>query len=165
MKLRDVTQKRLLGLMVLLALVPLEVGAAALSHEMLGWVEFAFYCLALLVNLPLLALVLWRPLLGSVAALVLFLVLVPYQAVLGVRLFRLQQEADRIIAFAYQNRLSAGGYPADLESYEPSRPELMRFFHYRLEPARGGFQLSYSVGSRNTGHLFAPELGWWYLED
>jgi hypothetical protein len=59
-----------------------------------------------LLNLPVLALVLWRPLLGSAAALVLFLFLVPHQAVLRVRIFRLQQEADRIIAFAYENRLS-----------------------------------------------------------
>lgn len=165
MALPDVTQNRLLGMMLLVVLVSLEAGAAALAYVTLGWLDCFLYCVAVILNVPLLLLVLWRPLPGALAALALFLLLVPYQAVLGVRLLGLQKEADEIVAYTYAHRLRTGEFPANLEGYETSRPELMRFFQYRLEPQRGGFQLSYWVGSRYTSHIFAPDLGWWYLDD
>lgn len=160
-----VTHKRLLGLLLVAVLGALEVGAAVLAYSTLGWLESFLFFVALLLNVPILLLVLWRPLPGAVVALGLFLVLVPFQMVLGARLLGLQQEADEIVAFAYEHRLRTGEFAADLASYEASRPELMRFIHYGLESRRGGFQLSYSVGSPATSHVFSPKTGWFYVDD
>lgn len=156
---------RILGLLLLLVLLPLEFAAADLTFETVGEVASALSFLLLVLDLPIFVLILRRPLVGALTALALATAIVPRQVVLGLRLQGLRQEAAAIVGYAYEHHLTTGEFPPDLEGYESRRPQLMRFVGYEADSDRSGFFLHYWVGTPSTSHWYSPASGWGYYPD
>jgi len=158
--------KRWLLALLMLVLVPLEVACAYLAFETLGEVTSMLYFIAVVVNLLFILLAIRRPDAAAVGAFVLGLVIIPYQAVLGQRLIRVQAEAARIVSYAYEERLESGEFPADLAGYVFHDPGTESYIqNYSLSDEYRGFVLAYRVGTENTSHTYSPKDGWSYYPD
>lgn len=155
----------LIGL-VAIVVVALEVVSARLAYETLGAGASTLYGLATAINLPFILLAFRRRLLAIAGIVLLALVIVPYQFVLAERLWRVQTEAARIVAYAYETRVSASAYPtslADYSFYDSTTEPFVK--EYGLDAAAGGFILCYSVGTESTSHCYSPKNGWTYYAD
>jgi hypothetical protein len=146
--------------------VSVELVCAQLAYETLGEVDRGIYWMVIALNLPLLVLALWRMPAAGVGVLILALIIVPYQVVLADRLWRVQNEAAQIVHYVQQERLANGSYPADLSGYVYRDPDMARYIQaYQLSAERGGFLLTYRVGTVNTSHSYSPRHGWQYYPD
>jgi hypothetical protein len=61
-------------------------------------------------------------------AVLLALVIVPYQFWQGYRLWQLQGEAAAVVTHVYEEKLATGEYPESLAGYEFVRPQLASRF-------------------------------------
>lgn len=147
--------------------VLVELAAAWLAHRTIGAVTSALLFLAVGLNLmPIVLHAARRPSLSVLAALAVFVAIVPYQALLGHRLLGLQEEAGKVVSYLYDVRLRTGEYPADLSSYSFHDPGLRPFFQeYRRGADLGGFGLYWYVGTPSTSHFYQPRQGFGYYAD
>lgn len=149
-------------------LAPLEAASVYVAYHTLGESPCLLYGLIVVAgNLGVLLLA-WRSRrTAAVAALLLALAVVPYQAALAVRLHRVQAEAARIVSYAYEQRLRAGAYPVDLTGYAFQDTAMRPFIQgYECnETDCGGFCLFYRVGTESTSHSYSPRNGWGYYPD
>jgi hypothetical protein len=157
----------MLFVLLMCILVPVEVACALLSYHTLGETAPFWYFAGIALNLVFAFIALANPRLAGMAAIVLALVIVPYQLVMGDRLLRLQAESARIVTFAYEEKAKTGKFPADLSAYQFADPEVKRFIQtYEAGPkVQGEFLLSYRVGSKSTSHWYSPATGWGYHPD
>jgi hypothetical protein len=95
----------------------------------------------------------------------LALAVVPYQFWLSWRLHQLQGEAAAVVAYAYEQKLATGEYPANLAAYAFEDPSLASHFSYTRDSAECAFLVSYYVGTPNTSHSYCPSFGWSYYPD
>ncbi len=157
-----------LVLLIVLAvtMVGLEFVAARLAYETVGAVASAIYWAAIGANLLFIPIAFRSKLLATVGIVLLGLVLIPYQFVLGERLWRVQLEASRIVAFAYETRISTSSFPTSLVEYVFDDPATEPFIQeYRSDAAGKEFILCYSVGTESTSHCYSPQTGWTYYPD
>ncbi len=153
--------------LLLLLLIPVEMICAQAAYETIGEVANAFYWLLIILGngVVLIAALESRAIAGTLALLV-GLVIIPYQVVLMDRLSRVQAEAGRIVAYAHETKLRTGVYPADLTEYTYTDPPMKRFIqHYERSPWQGGFELVYRVGTEDASHWYSPDEGWMYYPD
>ncbi len=150
----------------LVTLILLEAVCALLTYETVGAVVSVLYWIGIGTNLILLLLA-FRSRRAAVAGILLLaLVLVPYQFALAGRLWRVQTEASRIVAYAFQTRIAQDAFPADLAGYTFHDPAAKPFIQeYRQASAAGGFVLCYYVGMPSTSHCYSPKDGWTYYPD
>ena len=147
-------------------LVLVEILCAQLAYETFGEVVRSVYLLVVALNVPLLILALWRMPAATIGMVALALLIVPYQVVLGQRLWRVQNEAAQIVHHAYGERLATGRYPRDLSGYVLRDPAMARLIQsYEPVEESGGFLLAYRVGTVNTSHTYSPLHGWQYYPD
>lgn len=147
-------------------LVPLEIGCAYLTFETLGEVTSSLYFLATGANLLFILWAIRSPTAAAVGALILGLLIIPYQLVLGDRLIRVQDEAARIVGYVYEQRLEGGEFPTDLAGYKFHDPAIQPYIQsYRRDKSVGGFSLYYRVGTVTTSHGYTPQHGWSYYPD
>jgi hypothetical protein len=152
--------------LLLLVVVPMELFCGFFAFRTLGEVTSIFYFLAIAMNLPLIAVAVKRPVMGAAGATVLALLVVPYQLYLGNRLFRVQSEATRIVAFAYSVKAEAGSFPSDLTAYAFRDEEMKQFIQqYSVFQGSREFQLVFRVGTTSTSHWFSSKDGWGYYPD
>ena len=153
-------------LLLLVILLPLELGCGILCFSTIGEVAsagvlfsaFVLNCACLLVfaagfrNFSMLL------------AVLLAIAIVPYHSVLGVRWWKVDQEAQKIVLFAYARHVEMGEYPSDLSDYEFHYPETKTLLRYSNRD--DGFFLKYYVGSQNTSHWYqAGWDSWFYYPD
>jgi hypothetical protein len=156
----------LLFILLMAVIVPLEVVCALLAYETIGEIASALYFLALGINLLFFLLAVRSRSLAALGAIILALLIIPYQVVLGQRLLRVQAEAARIVAFVYEHKVNSGEYPPDLDDYTYDDPEMKKYVQtYSLDESRGGFVLCYRVGTETTSHWYDPKNGWGYYPD
>ncbi len=157
-----------LGLLVALVitLISLEVVSAHIAYETVGAVASALYWAAIGINLPLFTIAFKSRRVAAIGLILWGLVLVPYQFALAGRLWRVQVEAARIVAFTYEAKISSGTFPADLAGYMFHDPTTRPFIEeYRPDAASGGFHLCYWVGTQSTSHCYSPGEGWTFYAD
>ncbi len=152
--------------LLMLVLIPLELMCAYLAYETIGEVVSVMYFLAVGINLVFIVLAVRNRTLAALGAVVLGLVIIPYQLVLGQRLLRVQAEAARVVSYVYEQRLATGEYPADLSNYEFHDSAMASYVqNYRPDETRGGFVFAYRVGTETTSHTYSPQDGWSYYAD
>ena len=153
--------------LLLVVLVPVELICAAAAYETIGEVASAFYWFIIILgNGVVLVVALGSRAIAGTLALLVGLMIIPYQVVLMDRLSRIQTEAARIVAYAYETRLRTGAYPADLTGYTYADPPMRKFIqHYERSSWNGGFQLTYFVGTETASHWYSPDEGWMYYPD
>jgi hypothetical protein len=163
---KDDRTEKLLLILLLAALVPLEIVCARFAYETLGEVTSSLYLLAVGLNLVFILLAQRSRALAAVGIVLLALAIIPYQLLLGDRLLRLQDEAGRIVAYAYEEKIATGEYPPTLEAYTFHDPDVMPFIQrYDVEADGTGFTLAYRVGTENTSHTYISQTGWSYYAD
>jgi hypothetical protein len=148
-------------------LVALEAVSAWLSWHTLGDIPSALYWLALALNVPVACLAWFHRPAAALVSVALALAIVPYQFALGHRWLRVQAEAANVVAYAYEQKLATGQYPADLSGYTFRDPSARPFIQgYSAGPrVPGGFQVTYCVGTPSTSHWYSPATGWGYYPD
>jgi hypothetical protein len=152
--------------LLMLVLIPIELLCAYLAYETIGEVVSVIYFLAVGINLVFIVLAVRNRTLAALGAVVLGLVIIPYQLVLGQRLIRVQAEAANVVSYVYEQRLASGEYPADLSNYEFHDSAMASYVQsYRPDETRGGFVLAYRVGTETTSHTYSPQDGWSYYAD
>lgn len=144
-----------------------EFAGASLAYHTIGAVTSSLLFLAVGLNLvPIILHVARKSSLAVLAALALFVAIVPYQGLLGYRLLALGEEAGKIVSCVYDVRLHTGEYPADLSAYSFHDTNLRPFFQeYRRDAELGGFGLYWYIGTPSTSHSYTPRQGWGYYPD
>jgi hypothetical protein len=97
-----------------------------------------------------------------------FLALVYFcTAPLGVRLYYVDREAKRIVSWAHSQKIKTGSYPEDLSGYIFLSPGCKEYidYHKGVYEGKDEFEVYYIVGTRNTGHRYDTEDGWFYYSD
>lgn len=155
---------------------------AILAYSTLGDLAgFAYVFGVILLNSIVVALSFRNRTAAVVGAVVVALLVIPYQVVLGHRWLIVQEEADRIVAYAYERRTSNGSFPADLSDYQFRNAYARTFIQGNYLVLRGnfatdeqgqiyyvegkGFELCYWVGIEGTPHCYTPATGWRYYSD
>lgn len=157
--------ERALALLVLAILVPLEILAGRLAYETLGEINEALLLLAVVLNVPIALLALWKPLPGALVGVALGLLLIPQQVVLGQRLVKVQREVSAIVGWAYNVRAETGEFPENLDGYEPRDEANLRWVQAYWLLESGEFMVFYRVGTENTSHWYSSAGGWGYYPD
>ncbi len=147
--------------------VAAELAGAWIAYHTIGAVMSQLLFFVAGLNLvPIVLHAARKPYLAVLAVLALFVVIVPYQALLGHRLLVLQDEAGGVVSYLYDARLRTSEYPADLSGYSFRDPSLRPFFQeYRRDADLGGFGLYWYVGTPNSSHSYTPRQGWGYYPD
>jgi hypothetical protein len=155
---------RVAGLLV--AAVAAEVAAAKLACYTLGELECGMMMVAVLgAGLLTLVLSFFHRRAAALAILVVATLVVPYQALLGVRWVRLSREAERVIAYVEAQKAATGAYPADLRGYRSADAGVAGWITYSPDAAGTDFYIAYSIGSANTAHSYTRAGGWFYYPD
>jgi hypothetical protein len=156
----------LLFVLLMLVLVPLEVLCAYLSYETIGEMARGGYLVATGINLVFIAVAFRNRAIAAIAAVVLGLLIIPYQIVLGHRLLEVEKEAAGIVSWAYEQKVRTNAFPADLSGYTWRNPSMKKYIQdYRIDKAGGGPYMEYRVGTENTSHGYGPNDGWGYYPD
>ncbi|MGI5918002.1 MAG: hypothetical protein ACOX9A_16320 [Anaerolineae bacterium] len=153
--------------LLMVVLVSVEWLCARLAYWTLGEVTSFIYKLAVVgLNLVVIIVAARNRPVASTLAMMVALLIIPYQMMLGDRLLRVRAEAAGIVAYAYEYRIETGGFPTDLRGYT-FRDRAMEPFiqHYERRDEQGGFFLGYRVGTVNTSHSYSPAYGWSYYPD
>ena len=162
-------QKRaevILFVLLLSILVALEATSAFLARETMGEITGVIYWFAIGLNVVFVALAFKYRAAAIVGMLLLALAIVPYQFGLAHRLWRVQNEAVRIVAYAYEQRLATNEFPADLGNYKFRDTDTQSYIQeYRVDKTVGGFRVCYFVGTISTSHCYSPINGWTYYPD
>ncbi len=161
------TRSEVILFMLLAAiLIALEVISAILAYETVGAITSYLYFVAIALNIVLLVVSVRSRLVAALGMSVLALALVPYQFMLAQRMTRVQAEAARIVAYAYETKLSNGEFPIGFADYVPHDPDAQKFIQeFRRDPSQGGFVLCYQIGTESTSHCYSPRSGWTYYPD
>ncbi|MBN1125212.1 MAG: hypothetical protein JXA82_09395 [Sedimentisphaerales bacterium] len=146
-----------------LVAVPVELFCARLAYHTLGEVTSDLYFMAVWLNLIFLVVAIRSPGFASILTFLLAGLILPYQLYLGDRLRRLQTEAGRIVAYAYEVRLKEQQFPPDLSGYKYEDETVEKFFSYNK--SEDTFQLTWYVGTKSTSHWYNPKQGWCYYPD
>ncbi|MBN2471902.1 MAG: hypothetical protein JXN59_14360 [Anaerolineae bacterium] len=154
-------------ILLLAILIPLEVFCALLAYETLGEVMSGTYIVGIiLLNGLLVALFFRHRAAAMLGVLGVALLIVPYQVVLADRLIRVQAEATRIVAYAYETRAETGDYPADLIGYTFTDTDMQPYIQsYTLSDDGSDFTVYYFVGSDTASHWYGSDTGWDYYPD
>ena len=152
--------------LLMLTVILLELHCARLAYETLGGIMSTIYALLVMLNLIPLLLFYRYQTAATLIAVMLALVIVPYQLILAGRLWRVQAEANHVVAYLYEQRLNTGQYPPNLIAYRFHDPEMAAYVHeYQIDETQAGFVLSYWVGMPTTSHTYSPATGWTYYPD
>ena len=159
------TRSRLGVVAIVVLFAGVEIAAGVLAFHTIG--EIVSLCSLALVglNLPIFALAWSKPGSAAVGAFLLLLVLVPHQAVFGLRWLHVRAEAERLVDQAYEARFDRGEFPASLDFYRPRAQSAMRFIRYKPGDTGDAFEVSYWVGTRSTSHWYDSDSGWHYYPD
>jgi hypothetical protein len=145
-----------------LVLLPLEIVACLFVYETIGEVAVA---LALIYSIffNLLALGIYHSSFytGTFIALSFGILLVGYQAVLGVRLYFLNLEAQNIVEWAHKEKERIGEFPKDLAGYEFLYPTYQQYIQGYSSDEKGNMYLAYYVGTEGTSHYYDTKRGGW----
>lgn len=146
--------------------IAMEIVSAYLAYETIGAVASGLYFVAIGLNLVFLFVAIRNYRIAAVSIYLLALAIIPYQLVLAQRLWRVQAEANRIVTFAYEQRLAEGEYPSNLADYRYDDAEMRPYVQqFQRDATAGGFVLCYRVGTDSTSHCYSPKYGWTYYPD
>lgn len=162
------SRRQFVALFFLFVALPLELLAGMLAYETLGEVVSGiiifFVFIANGVGLLLMLLRLNR--VALVVFMIVAILVIPWQAYLGVRLVMLDSEARSLVAHLEHAKRQTGAYPPDLKGYTfQSNANAPYFYSYSADPKYGGYIFYWYVGTRSTSHWHSPETGWGYYPD
>lgn len=159
-----------------------ELLCAMLAYFTLGdLASFAYFFGVIILNSIVVALSFRYRTAAVVGAVVVALLVIPYQVMLGHRWLIVQEEADRLVTYVYEQRTSNGYFPANLSDYQFRNAHARPFIQGNYLVLRGyfatdeqgrsyyvegkGFELCYWVGIKGIPHCYTPATGWRYYSD
>ncbi len=148
-------------------LIPLELLCALLAYETLGEITSYIYFMGIVgLNSLFIILAFRYRAAAALSAVLLALLIIPYQVILGQRLLRVQAEATHIVAFVFEQKVQSGAFPSDLSSYAFHDAEMKAYIKsYQLDEVREQFTVFYRVGTESTSHWYSSQNGWGYYPD
>jgi hypothetical protein len=162
----DKQQIKKIAIRTWLVLLSLEFVACLFVYETIGEVAVGFaFIFALFFNLMALGFYFDSSFWGIFVALSFGIFLVSYQAVLGVRLYFLNQEAHNIVEWAHKEKERIGEFPKDLASYKFLYPSYQQYIQGYSSDEKGNMYLAYFVGTEGTSHTYDTQRGWYYYPD
>jgi hypothetical protein len=154
---------------VWIVLLPLEVAAAILSYWTLGWtIPGILIGGTLLFNFVAFVVFAFRAWPGLALAFSYGLIIVGYQAELGIRWHYVHAEAERIVQWVDAEEKNSGRLPEDLSGYVFKHPANQNYVSYAKWNGNNGgvnWQVNYTVGTESTYYSYSPESGWYYHDD
>jgi hypothetical protein len=150
--------------LLIAATTAVEFGCAHLAYHTIGEIVSGIYFALLFANLvPTVAMFFSRRW-ALVTLLLIALLIVPYQAYLGVRWWRVHRESERIVAYVRSVVVSTGQPPSDLKGYTFRDAGAKDFIAYTVNG--GMYQVNYFIGTGTTSHWWNPGAGkWQYYAD
>jgi hypothetical protein len=158
---------------LILFLVLIECACANLAYYTLGEIDSALYYMLIWINAMAALISFISVRVGALATLILAVLIIPYQAHLGLRWRLLDQEAAHLIEYLEQQKHQRGAYPMDLAGYrslsgaiqssvyDPARP--WDVMYWPDQPS--GYVVRYHIGTESTCHEYSPANGWSYYPD
>jgi hypothetical protein len=170
----DPSRRKLLMVGLLFAgVVIIEVICANLSYYGLGWLGRIVMMLAVGQNF-FVPVFYWRGLRNAalVVAVVIAILVIPYNLLLGQRLLALQDEANHVVAYINQVKEETGVYPSNLYEYRYKNWYLWGFFRIYTPQQYPTMEQPFGVGYCPTareecsyGYWYTPTYGWNYSDD
>ena len=148
-----------------IGLMAVELYFAALAWHTIGEVVSGFV-FVLLGNAVAVGVAFASRLAAWVLLVALALLIIPWQAVLGVRWGRVHREAERIVAYVQAQHAATGQYPPNLNSYTFRDAGTRPYIEYIAGVDSAGFEVHYRVGSGGTAHTWHDQsTKWFYYPD
>lgn len=148
-------------------LIPLELLCALLAYETIGEITSSIYYISIVgLNLLFLVVAFRYRVVAAMGVVGLALLIIPYQAILGNRLLRVQAEVTRLVSSVYEQKVMSGAFPSDLSGYTFSDAEMKTYIQsYQVSQTCEQFTVFYWVGTESTSHWYSSEDGWGYYPD
>jgi len=150
----------------LIALMVLGASEALLAHTVLytqGEIMQGLYWLMVLINLPLMAIALWKPRWGLWGGLILGGLLLPWQAAENRKWAQIHEEVIGIIQYLEAEQTPAGEYPTNLSNYAFQRSWVEKHIAYEVEG--DVYRLSYFMDHPSISYWYESEGGFGYYPD
>ena len=104
--------------------------------------------------------------LASLLTFILAMLIIPMQVYLGIKLYRLQVEAARVVTYAYEYKINNGQFPNNLSEYKFVDPDMKNFISLLLAgESKDVLVVNYWVISTDIGYWYSSESGWNYYPD
>lgn len=155
-------------LVIWFSLLALEAAGSVLAYWTLGWSDaLLLFFGSVFLNFVAFVVSATRLRLGVALALGCGLAIVGYQGLLGVRLYFVNIEANRIVEWVSNEERINGCVPEDLSGFEFRHPLYNEYVQYVRWVTEEGVksQVNYSVGTTATYYSYTKEAGWFYHDD
>jgi hypothetical protein len=147
-------------------LVVLGASQAFLAHNVLytgGEIVQMLYWILVGVNLPLMAIALWKPKWGLWGGLLLGALLLPWQTAENRKLAQIHEEVVEVIRFVEGKAAADGTYPETLAGHDFQRDWVDEHINYRREGDI--YRLSYFTDHPSISYWYDPADGFGYYPD
>lgn len=146
--------------LLILTFLVLEMLACYYAYYTLGEVKQFLCVLILCLNIVPFVLYLFKlKKVSFIIALIIGLVLVPYQIFLLVQWSDLKKESITIVEYIYDYQKEKGAFPKNISDYKFENKKLVGNFSYRINSK--GFGLHYYIGTKGTTHFYYHNVGKW----
>ena len=146
--------------LILITIVVLEIIACYFAYYTVGEVKQFFCILIFTLNIiPLLFYFFRKKRASLVFAVIIGLLLIPYQTFLVVKWQQLKRESSTLVEYIYEHQKNNGDFPKNISDYEFKNLKLSSNFRYRISSR--GFELHYFVGTKGTTHFYYHTVGKW----
>ncbi|NJN20528.1 MAG: hypothetical protein HC812_04140 [Leptolyngbya sp. RL_3_1] len=147
-------------------LVVLGASQAFLAHNVLyteGEIVQMLYWILVGVNLPLMAIALWKPKWSLWGGLLLGALLLPWQTSENRKWAQIHAEVVAVIQFVEGEATATGSYPETLDGHDFQRDWASQHITYRREGDI--YRLSYFMDHHSISYWYDPAAGFDYYPD
>jgi hypothetical protein len=157
-------KKRLkkIAVIIWVILLSLEIAACLFVYETIGEVTVVLaFLMTLLFNVLAVSIYFASSQTGIFVALSFGILFVGHQAVLGVRLYFLNLEAQNIVSWAYSEKEKTGSFPKNLTGYVLLYPSYQEYLQGYDTDGADHMSVYYYVGTEGTSHYYDTRRGGW----
>ena len=154
-----------IALLFLLA-IPVEIFCTYIAYYTDGDLIVGVWSTLILLNFIFIAIAFKYQTVAAILSSALALLLIPEIFCSCVRYIHIQDEAARIVTYAYEYKLETGNFPRDLSGYTFKYPSLKKHISkYEVDPEEGGIFLAYWINNSTAFHWYSSNRGWGYYPD
>lgn len=155
-----------LRIFVILLMLVLAGTETLLFHNTLyteGEIMQSIYGFLVFLNIPVLALAIWRPRIGMWFAVALGALLLPWQGYMNRKWALIHEEIIAVIRHIDARKESTGRYPSTLDDYTYRSPWVKAHVDYHT--TEGSYKILYFMDNLGIHYWYSPQGGFGYYPD
>ncbi|MHB0756885.1 hypothetical protein [Polaribacter sp. M15] len=145
---------------ILITLVLFEIISCYYAYYTLGEVKQFIFILILSLNIISFLLYHYKlKIISLVVAIIIGLVIIPYQSLLVSKWFELKKESSMLVEYLHSYKRKNGEFPENISDYTFQNQKLTSNFSYYINS--NDFRLHYYIGTKGTTHFYYNNVGKW----